>query len=92
MTFEEEINNSIKESIRLGYNPIGFKGMITQHGVVEASKRLINNPKITDGTIRLWELKRLDLTVETICQKYPHLFTKDEILRAKSTLSKLNSK
>jgi hypothetical protein len=95
MTFEEEktafvkeTRDSINEAKKLGYNPTGFIGMIGQHEVIETARRLVNNPKPSYGYMRLWELKRLDLSVEALIQRFPALFTEEERQKARERLKK----
>ena len=46
-----------------GYNPTGFRGMLTELGGYETAIRLVMRAEPSDGYTKLWELKRLDLTV-----------------------------
>lgn len=50
----------------VGYNPTYFLGMVAEHGPAEASRRLIRSKDASDGFTRLWEARRLDMTVEAI--------------------------
>jgi hypothetical protein len=62
--------------------------MISEHGAVEAAKRLINSSKPSDGYTRLWELGRLDLSVEAIVQEelWKDLFSEKEREKARKRL------
>jgi hypothetical protein len=68
--------------------------MINQYGVIEAVKRLINNPNLSSGYTKLWELNALNLSMEAIIQeeKWKNLFTDDELLKAKERLIKYGYK
>lgn len=70
------------------YNPSFFIHMLDENGGVETAKKLLRAKKISDGFEKLWELKRLDLTVEAIVlnQKWNSLFTKEELGIARTRL------
>jgi hypothetical protein len=90
MTFDERVWISIREARdKYGYNPTGFINMISELGVLDSAKRLINSTKVSDGYTRLWELGRLDLSVEAIILEDPwkDLFTDREKSRAKKRLA-----
>ena len=38
--------------------------MLNEYGAVEATRRLVNSQKMPEGFSRLWEMNRLDLTLE----------------------------
>ena len=48
----------------LGYNPTYFIKMVNEMGGYAAAKQLIADTKPADGFVRLWELRRLDISVE----------------------------
>jgi hypothetical protein len=89
MTFDERVRNAIREMIGLGYRPQAFMGMIFQYDTIEAVKRLINSTRVPDGFVRLWELKRLDLSMENIIQEPEghNLFTDEEREMARKRLA-----
>lgn len=64
----------------LDYRPTYFVRMVSEHGGVEAARRLLATDKPSDGFTTLWEAKRLDLSVEAhvIDPTYESLFTDDE--------------
>ena len=49
--------------------PSYFAQMLGEHGAVGAARLLINARTVSDGFTRLWELNRLDLTVEAFSAK-----------------------
>ncbi len=71
------------------YNPTLFKQMLGDRGGVETAKNLINRSQPSDGYRRLWELGRLDLTVEAALWESPRfhsLFSEEEITRCRKRL------
>ena len=88
MNFEQRVQRAIKEMMTLGYKPQAFITMTITEGTVNAVKILINSEKISEGFTKLWELKRLDLSMENIIQEneWHELFTEDERNKAKKRL------
>lgn len=89
MTFDDRINEVIRESKRdLNYIPHAFLSMIGEYGILTAVKMLINNPKPSEGYLKLWENKRLDLSVEAIVleEDWGDLFTDAELEKSKKRL------
>ena len=52
-----------------GYNAHYFRQMIIEHGGLEAAKRLLKSQGFSDGLTRLWECKRLDISMEALVLK-----------------------
>lgn len=66
----------------VNYDARRFIQMVETNGGLESARRLINSATVSEGYTKLWELKRLDLTVEAMVletEKYHSLFTKDEL-------------
>ena len=64
------------------YTPSVFFRMISEHGGYETARRLIHSPNVSEGYVKLFELGRLDLTVEAIIignDKWLKLFTDQEL-------------
>jgi hypothetical protein len=71
------------------YNPTEFRAMVDRHGAVDATRRLLADPRHTSyGFQRLWELKALDTSVElTACLPwFRELFTRTELDEAERRL------
>lgn len=87
--FTAAVLRAVEECKRLGYNPAYFTQMLAEHGAVETARRLINAPQATEGFARLWELRRLDLTVEAFaCRpEFGALFNEQERNRSADRLS-----
>ncbi len=54
------------EAEALGYRPTLFKQMVGAQGGYVTVRQLLSKGKPSEGFTRLWELKRLDLTVEAL--------------------------
>jgi len=73
-----------------GYRATLFIGMVERSGGLATAKQLINSSKPSQGYAALWELGRLDLTVEALVvenQQWWPLFSREEIDRARKRLS-----
>lgn len=95
-SLENELSNRVMELVaecrRLNYNPSLFVSMIAELGALGAVQRLLQPPaeKCSDGFTRLWELKRLDLAVESIAafeERFGPLFTLEERQIARQRLA-----
>ena len=74
----------------IGYTPSIFFRMLHEKGAVQTARQLINAPQPSDGYTRLWELKRLDLSVEAVVHdnaEWHELFTENELRHCKRRLS-----
>lgn len=91
--FEAEMIRFYKEASKLGYNATRFLDMFYEFGGVNSAKKLLAKEKyIQEGVIKLWELGRLDLSVEALVLKpeYKDLFSEAELATAKKRLNELN--
>jgi hypothetical protein len=88
--FERAMLNIFKEATKAGYRPTEFLKMISRESPLLVAKRLIMSKTPSSGFTRLWELKRLDLTVEALALsgQWKHLFSQQERERAESRLEK----
>lgn len=72
------------------YKASQFHNMLCDQGGLLTAKILINSPKVSTGYTKLWELKRLDLTVEAVIfenSKWHSLFSEDELKKCKKRLN-----
>ncbi|MDF2545775.1 MAG: hypothetical protein K0R93_673 [Anaerosolibacter sp.] len=71
-----------------GYRATRFLQVVGEKGGVAAAKSLISKSGGTDGFAKLWELRRLDLSVEALVlrEEYSELFTQQEKDLCKSRL------
>lgn len=90
--FLNEMLNTYREAKKLGYKPGIFLDMIATHGAVNTAKKLLATKEyVQEGIITLWELGRLDLSMEAgvIKSEYKELFTEQEISEASRRLTEL---
>ncbi|MCY3793468.1 MAG: hypothetical protein OXG51_03710 [Gammaproteobacteria bacterium] len=96
MSIEDELEqalwSSCRESRTLGYKPTAFESMLNEHGAVEAAHRLLARFEYQDGFRRLWDIGRLDLSLEchVLKPKYRELFSTEELEEARKRLRLLN--
>jgi len=92
---EGEFHRAVSICIgQYGYRPSYFLQMLGNHGPVDTTIRLVTASKFHEGFTRLWELRRLDLTVEAIILRNPYkqLFTKEVLDKARERLEQLGYK
>ena len=85
--FHEAMLDLFREAKQEGYTASAFLQMVNDMGGLNAARRLINDPTPSDGFRRLWEMGRLDLTVEYVVAfepKYRDLFTDEERVAARN--------
>lgn len=77
------------EKRETGVNAAYFLRMISDHGGVEAARRLLDKDTPSEGFTRLWEFNRLDLTVEALVlkPKFASLFSDKEMAIARDRLN-----
>ena len=78
------------EAKEIGYTPSAFLQMLHAKGGVQTARQLINSPQPSDGYTRLWELRRLDLSVEAVVhdnEEWHSLFTQDELDKCRKRLT-----
>ncbi len=73
------------------YSATRFYQMVSELGGLKAAQKLLATNKPSEGLTRLWEEKRLDISMEaTILQKpWCNLFSETELLIAKKKLKEL---
>lgn len=79
--FSKMKNIYIEADNECGYRATRFLQMLGEKGGVATAKSLINKPGGTEGFEKLWELGRLDLSIEALVikEEYKPLFTDEEI-------------
>ena len=87
--FEQEMRKIYDEAVRCGYYPRRFLVMVNELGGLQAAKRLLSGDVPSCGFVRLWELGRIDLTVESLVLREPwcHLFAEAELKEAERRLA-----
>ncbi len=79
--FEELLISLYRKALNeCGYNATRFLQMLREHGGLQTAKMLLHSPGFQYGFEKMWELKRLDLTVEAHILKplWSSMFTDDE--------------
>jgi len=73
------------------YNATRFLQMVSEQGGLQAAKSLLHAEDYSEGLIALWELGRLDITMEAVVinQPWSQLFTEDELATARRRLQEL---
>jgi hypothetical protein len=86
--FTNEMYRLYTDAKALRYNANWFKIMLDQNGARKTAQMLIASDTVQTGFERLWEMERLDLTVENRVLKDPfnRLFTAEELRQAKQRL------
>jgi len=80
MRFHNDMVNIYTAAKELGYTPSRFIQSVSEKGGYQAAKDLVYKNEPSDGFTSLWELKRLDLSVEAYVLKpeYNGIFTDEE--------------
>ena len=87
--FGEAMFAIYREAKGIGYTPSIFLRMLHEKGAIQTARQLINALQPSGGYTRLWELKRLDLSVEAVVHdnaEWHELFTEDELRRCEKRL------
>ena len=73
----------------LGYRPTYFLKMVQQQGGVAAAKRLLGASEAQSGLTKLWELGRLDASMEALVldERWKPLFSAAERQEARERLN-----
>ena len=91
--FHQEMFAGIEASKKeLHYTPTYFIRMVYEHGAVQTAKMLLGDPAVQEGLMKLYELNRLDLSMEAMVldRKYRSLFSYEERKVARQRLEKLD--
>jgi len=93
MTFEQRIWNAIEEMNGFQYKPQYLINMINKYGVINAVKKLVVNPSVSQGLERLKRENALHLSLESIAlePEWKNIFTENERNIAKIKLEYLNN-
>jgi hypothetical protein len=81
--FDEEMLRIYQRALsEAHYKATRFLAMLHEHRGLETARLLIHSPTVSEGYTALWELTRLDLTVEAVIRDNPKwhpLFTQEEL-------------
>lgn len=86
--FNAEMYRVIKDSREAGYNPSYFAQMVDDRGGLATARKLIMDDTPSDGFTKLWEMQRLDLSVEAVAleRRFAPLFTQAARMKARRRL------
>lgn len=89
MQFHQEMIRIYDEACKLGYRPSRFLQMVEKLVGRQTAKHLLSSEAPASGFERLWELGRMDLTVESLVlqEQWAHLFTDQELQEAERRLT-----
>ena len=90
--FEQAAREICLKARAAGYSPIRFERMLREHGALATAHQLLAANRFHDGFTRLWELKRLEISLECVVLKpaYRSLFTPQELAVARQRLRQLD--
>ncbi|WP_433803390.1 GmrSD restriction endonuclease domain-containing protein [Actinomycetospora sp. CA-084318] len=73
----------------LRYNPSYLRLLVSQHGTLGTARRLLAQPAVSDGFVKLHENRRLDLTIEALVvdPRFAALFSEQEREIARTRLA-----
>ena len=80
-----------RAKIECNYNPTRFLQMVSERGGIETAHALLAGDSFSEGLTKLWEKKRLDLSLEALVLRDPwrQLFTEQELMTAERRLREL---
>ena len=89
---EQAMRDACREARAVGYAPVRFEQMLAEQGTVATAHQLLASNRFDDGFTRLWELKRLDISLECLVLRsaYRSLFTAGELDVARRRLRQLD--
>ena len=90
--FEKALHDLCHEARSIGYNPIRFQQMLAEQGALATAHQLLAPKGFHDGFTRLWELKRLDISLECVVLSptFRPLFSTEELDEARRRLRELH--
>ncbi len=86
--FDQAMAAIYPNAAKIGYRPTYLVQMLGEHCGLETARRLLSTPEPQAGMTRLWELGRLDLSVEALVlrERWRGLFTDAERRTARERL------
>ena len=90
--FHEAMVRIYQDATEFGYYPNYFLRMVVEQGGLATAKQLLGSSNPASGFVRLWEERRLDLSVEHLVLQKPWraLFTDAELAEAGRRLADLD--
>lgn len=89
--FNSEMKHVYKNAAAVGVKFTRLRNMLESEEGYKVAIELISKPKVTDGVTNLWEIERLDLSIEALVlqKRFRSLFSEEVISKAKRTLTDL---
>jgi hypothetical protein len=89
---EEMLGIYEKAKKECGYNATRFLQMVQEKGGLKAAKQWLSTDTPQEGLFKLWELSRLDLSMERLVlrKQFRKLFTDQELAIARKRLHNLH--
>ena len=86
--FHEAMIRGPQQLRERGYTPTRFVQMVAEFGGLGAAHALLSGPNASDGFTQLWEMDRLDMSVEAnvLLPWFQDLFTLEEQTNARRKL------
>jgi len=90
--FEKAMQKIYTDSKAAGYTPSAYRTMLDREGAIPTARKLVFSRKPSDGFAKLWELKRLDLTVEHLVlqERWRGLFDEEMLAAAQRRLDQFS--
>ena len=87
--FHREMEAIYQVAVSLDYHPTYFLRMVHEQGGVAAAKRLLGTSVAQSGLTKLWELGRLDISMEALIldERWKPLFSDAERQAARERLN-----
>jgi hypothetical protein len=88
--FHEEVLRAWREASELGYHANRLLERVHEHGALLTAHELLASPLEHEGLNRLWELERLDLSIEALVlePRFAPLFSDEERRHASTVLKR----
>jgi hypothetical protein len=89
--FNSEMNLVYDKAAAVGVKFSGLRNMLESKEGYQVAIDLISKSTLTEGVTKLWEIQRLDLSIEALALqiRFRSLFNEEVILKAKRNLSSL---
>ena len=89
--FDERMRQIHDQAKECGYHATRFIQMVNAEGGLHTAQKLLSAKGYSEGLTRLWEEKRLDISMEATVLQEPwcELFTEEELAKARKKLDEL---
>lgn len=89
--FEQAAHDICRAAREIGYRPVRFQQMLEELGALETAHQLLASKRFHEGFTKLWELRRLDISLECVVlnPSFRQLFSEQELNEARRRLREL---